>query len=84
MTTVNMLHAKTHLSKLVDQIETGQVEEIVLARNGKPVARIVPLAETPKATRRLGLLEGRYPPMSLEDFDSSNAEIAKLFGIDEA
>jgi prevent-host-death family protein len=79
MPTVNMLEAKTNLSKLVDQVERGQVEEVVLARNGKPVARIVRLAEPARAPRRLGLLEGLYPPMSLEDFDSSNEEIRRLF-----
>lgn len=82
MPTVNMLEAKTNLSKLVDQIERGQVEEVVLARNGKPVARIVPVGET-KPKVRLGIAEGLYPPMSLEDFDSSNAEIARLFGVEE-
>lgn len=81
MTTVNMLDAKTHLSKLVDQIERGQAEEIVLARDGRPVARIVPLAEPAKPGRRLGYFEGRYPDMTLEEFDASNPEIHPLFGV---
>jgi antitoxin (DNA-binding transcriptional repressor) of toxin-antitoxin stability system len=81
MTKVNMLQAKTHLSKLVEQIERGQVEEIVLARDGKPVARIVPLAPAPDVSRRLGLAEGQYPDMTLEDFDALNPEIERLFGI---
>jgi prevent-host-death family protein len=40
-TTVNILEAKTHLSKLVARAEKG--EEIIVARAGKPVARIIPL-----------------------------------------
>jgi prevent-host-death family protein len=52
---VNIHAAKTHLSRLVDQAAAG--DEIVIARAGKPVARLVPLAEKPK--RILGLLKGQ-------------------------
>ena len=41
MTTVNMHEAKSNLSKLVEAVETGETEEVIIARNGKPVARIV-------------------------------------------
>jgi prevent-host-death family protein len=83
MITVNMLEAKTNLSKLVDQVETGQVDEIVLARNGRPVARIVPLTGLSKRVR-LGLHDGCYPPVSLDEFNGLDAEVAGLFGVDEA
>ena len=39
MATVNVHEAKTHLSKLLARVEAG--EEVVIARNGKPVARLV-------------------------------------------
>ena len=42
-TTVNMHAAKTHLSRLVERAEQG--EETVIARNGRPVARLVPYSE---------------------------------------
>lgn len=77
MSTVNMLEAKTHLSKLVEAVESGREKEIILARNGKAVARIVPL-EQPKR-RQLGMYEGRYPGLSLDHFDDDNEEIAKSF-----
>jgi prevent-host-death family protein len=51
---VNVQEAKTHLSALLLRVEAG--EEIVLARNGHPCARLVPLA--PQARRRLGFLQG--------------------------
>jgi prevent-host-death family protein len=41
MKTLNVHEAKTHFSRLLDRVEAG--EEIVLARAGKPVARLVPL-----------------------------------------
>ncbi len=44
MTTVNMLEAKTHLSRLVEAIESGAETEIIIARNGKAAARLTPLA----------------------------------------
>lgn len=57
MQKVNIHEAKTRLSQLVERVESG--EEIVIARAGRPVARLVPLA--PRAGRRkLGLLDGRF------------------------
>uniref|UniRef100_S0DEC7 Putative type II toxin-antitoxin system family protein n=1 Tax=termite gut metagenome TaxID=433724 RepID=S0DEC7_9ZZZZ len=45
MTTVNVLEAKTHFSKLLARAEQG--EEIIVARAGKPVVRLVPVEELP-------------------------------------
>jgi len=49
--TVNIHQAKTHLSRLVAEVEEGA--EIVIARGGKPVARLLPF-ETPSPRRVLG------------------------------
>ena len=56
-TVVNIHEAKTHLSRLLEDVSNGA--EVVIARAGKPVARLVPI---PQASRpkRLGLLEGRF------------------------
>nr|WP_315859040.1 type II toxin-antitoxin system Phd/YefM family antitoxin [Cyanobium sp. A1C-AMD] len=51
--TVNMLEAKTHLSRLVEAIETGAATEVVIARNGRPVARLTAL-QWGARPRRLG------------------------------
>ncbi|HTO33818.1 MAG TPA: type II toxin-antitoxin system prevent-host-death family antitoxin [Pararhizobium sp.] len=58
MTTVNMLEAKTRLSQLVSAVESGAEDEIIVARNGKPAARLVPLIQKEKRWMQLGLLEG--------------------------
>jgi prevent-host-death family protein len=65
MRTVNIHAAKTQLSRLVEDAAKG--EEIVIAKAGKPVARLMPLAEV-RPKRRLGGLAGklRIP----EDFDA--------------
>jgi prevent-host-death family protein len=81
MRTVNMLEAKTQLSRLVKAVESGTESEIVIARNGKPAAKLVPIGAPRETGKRLGLLAGRYPPMSLEDFDADNQLIgARLRG----
>jgi len=51
MATVNMLEAKSNLSRLVEAIEQGKEREIVIARNGRPAARLVPIAEQPPEQR---------------------------------
>lgn len=66
MTTVNMLEAKTTLSKLVEAVESGAEKEIIIARNGKPAARLVPV-ETARRPVRLGLAKGKWAPTPYPD-----------------
>lgn len=79
MPTVNMHEAKTSLSKLVEAVENGSEEEIVIARHGKPAAKLVPIGDKRKGGIRLGIAEGQYRSMSLEEFNSTDAEIAAMF-----
>jgi prevent-host-death family protein len=53
-TTVNIHEAKTHLSRLLDRVHKG--EEIILAKSGKPYAKLVPLDND--KPRRPGLIQG--------------------------
>jgi len=76
MTTVNMLQAKNNLSKLVDAVESGVETEIVIARNGRPAARLVPLGSK-KTGIRLGVAKGKFTVP--DNIDEDNEEIAKLF-----
>ena len=55
MVTVNVHEAKTHLSRLLAQVEAG--EDVVIARGGEPVARLVPSQERGK--RQFGALKGK-------------------------
>ncbi len=79
MSVVNMLEAKTQLSRLVEEVESGATSEIISARTGKPAARLVPIGAPTSAGKRLGLLEGRYPSSSQAEFDAANKAIARLF-----
>lgn len=56
MPKINIHEAKTHLSRYVE--EAAQGKEIIIAKAGKPVARIAPLVAV-KAPRKLGLLNGK-------------------------
>ena len=68
--TVNMHEAKTHLSRLVD-------EEFIIARDGRPVARVVPIRDETPAPR-IGFLPEIMVP---DDFDEMGTEtIAEMFG----
>jgi len=74
--TVNVYAAKTHLSRLLDRVAAG--EEIVIARAGKPVAKLVPL---PPETRpqRTGLLAHIKPPPDSFFFDPLPEEELRLW-----
>ena len=76
MPAYNMLEAKNSLSKLVDAVESGAVPEIIIARNGKPAARVVPIREN-GATVKFGTCRGEFAVG--DDIDTSNAEIADMF-----
>ena len=73
-TVINIHDAKTNLSKLVEQIETGSRSEVVIARAGKPVARLVPIA---KATIKLGVADGTFDIP--DDIDRLNPLIEEMF-----
>ncbi len=63
MELVNVHHAKTHLSRLLDRVAAG--EHIVIAKNGRPVAKLVPLTGE---IRQPGRLKGKMRIAS--DFDA--------------
>lgn len=72
--TVNVYDAKTHLSQLLDRAAAG--EEIIIARAGRPVARLVGLA-SPPARRVPGGWRGKVTVT--EDFDDLPADVASAF-----
>ena len=76
MQAVNMLQAKTSLSRLVEAIEQGQELEIVIARNGRPAAKLVPMDSVP-AGKRIGVAKGLFEVP--ESIDTHNHEVAQLF-----
>jgi len=79
MRTVNIHEAKTNLSRLLEAVAEG--EEIIIAKAGTPVARLVPLAEEKKPQPKFGRLKGKI--RMRDDFDDPlPPDIAKGFGIE--
>jgi prevent-host-death family protein len=75
--TVNVYDAKTHLSRLLERVAAG--EEIVIARAGKPVAKLVPIPAEHRP-QRLGLLSHIKPPPDSFFFDPLPEDELRLWG----
>ena len=73
-TTVNVHEAKTHFSKLLERVRQG--EEIIVAKAGKPVAKLVPLPGTPRrrvpgsARGKIKVPESFFEPLPDEILDA--------------
>jgi prevent-host-death family protein len=75
MLTINIHEAKTHLSRFIEKVAAG--EEIIIAKAGKPIARLVPLHSLP-SPRTLGMFKGQLKVP--EDFDAALPEdVTMLF-----
>ena len=72
---VNVFEAKTEFSKLIRLIESRREESIIVARNGKPVVKIVPVDRAP-VSKRIGIAKGAFTVP--DDFDADNQEIAAM------
>ncbi|MEU1216568.1 type II toxin-antitoxin system Phd/YefM family antitoxin [Streptomyces sp. NPDC005791] len=72
----NVHEAKTHFSRILQQVETG--EEVVISRAGEPIAKVVPLHPKVRRTGR-GSLRGQIH--IADDFDELPDDIAEAFGM---
>jgi prevent-host-death family protein len=59
MATVTLVEAKSHLSELLDKVESGQ--EMVITRHGRPVARLLPVSRPKQPVRSLAAFRARMP-----------------------
>lgn len=72
---VNVYEAKSQLSKLLEEVESGG--EVTIARNGRPVAQLVPLQRHTAERRVPGAWRGRV--WIADDFDEPDPELEDLF-----
>ena len=78
MLTVTLFEAETNLSRFVEALETGAETEIIIARDGRPSAKLVAV-ERPVGGQRIGVAKGRFEtPDPDPDVD---AAAARLFGM---
>lgn len=79
MRTVNIFDAKSNLSRLIEAVESGAEAEIVIARNGRPAARLLPMKTAARPVQRIGVIKiaGDIPP----DDPKMTGIIAGMFGL---
>jgi len=75
MMQVNVLEAKTELSKLMRLLETQREDVITIARNGKPVVEMKAI-QSPPVTKRIGAAKGKFTVP--DNFDDDNEMIAEM------
>ncbi len=77
MTQVNMHEAKTHLSRLVEALVSGNEKEVTISRNGRPAVRMMAI-ENERPKRVFGFAKGKFE-LDYEAFQALDAEVAALF-----
>jgi prevent-host-death family protein len=80
MRTVNIHAAKTNLSRLVEEVAAG--EPFIIAKAGKPMAQVIPIADTKKKPKqRIGFMKGMYTlPDNFDEIDKQmDKEIEEMF-----
>lgn len=76
MSVVNISAARADLSRLVEALQSGAEREIIIARNGRPAAKLVPIHAASRG-KRIGVAKGKY--VIPHDIDAHDALIGKLF-----
>lgn len=79
MLSVNMHEAKSKLSALVAAVESGREGEVILTRDGKPAARIVPFVERKGIV--FGVAKGEFEMPSDESWAEMDKEIERMFEV---
>lgn len=77
MTEINMLEAKTNLTKMIKNLEMKIEDEYVICRNGTPCAMIVPYSKKKKS--RVGCCEGKFEVPSFDEWKKMDKEIEEYF-----
>ena len=78
MCQMNVLEAKTNLSKIIAMLENHEEDEVIIARSGRPVVKVT-LIPPVDVSKRIGIAKGRF--IVPDDIDEMNDEIASMFGV---
>ena len=79
MCKIDILEAKTNFSKIIGILERKEESEVIVARAGKPVVKIVLYEDPIDVSKRIGVAEDKF--VIPEDFDEPDDEIARMFGM---
>jgi antitoxin (DNA-binding transcriptional repressor) of toxin-antitoxin stability system len=78
MYTVSMLEAKSSLSRRIENIEMGRRSEIIITRNGRPAAKLVPINSANARGPRLGVAKGLFEvPDSIDEMNDKVAQLIR-------
>lgn len=78
MCQMNVLEAKTNLSKIIAMLENHEEDEVIIARSGRPVVKVT-LIPPVDVSKRIGIAKGKF--IVPDDIDEMNDEIASMFGV---
>ena len=81
MCQMNVLEAKTNFSKIIAMLENRDEKEVIVAKAGKPVVKIVLYTQQKTFDQIFGIAIGKFKVP--DDIDECNDEIARMFGITE-
>ena len=81
MCQMNVLEAKTNFSKIIAMLENHDEKEVIVAKAGKPVVKIVLYTQQKTFDQIFGIAKGKFKVP--DDIDECNDEIARMFGITE-
>ena len=81
MCQMNVLEAKTNFSKIIALLERKEESEVIVAKAGQPVVKIVLYEQKKTFDQIFGIAKGKYKIP--DDIDECNDEIAKMFGVAE-
>ena len=73
MKQINISEAEKQFYKLIKMLETKEEDEVIITRNGEPVAKIVLFEEN--SDKRIGISKGKYSPLNMDVFYSLDTEI---------
>ncbi|MBC8120790.1 MAG: type II toxin-antitoxin system Phd/YefM family antitoxin [Gemmatimonadaceae bacterium] len=74
---VNIHEAKTQLSRILEELSEGRLQEVIIAKAGKPVAKLIPYTIESDEPRKPGLLKGKISIAA--DFDDPDPAFEALF-----
>ena len=79
MCQMNVLEAKTNFSKIIGMLERKEEKEVIVARAGKPVVKIILYEKKKTFDEIFGIAKGKF--VVPDDFDEPDEEIARMFGM---
>ena len=81
MSTATIAQTRDNFSKIVHQLERGEVSEHYVMNRNRPVAKIVPVELPCDVSKRIGTMKDKWSTFDYESFQALDADIAYLMGI---